>query len=174
MSRRLLVAAAFVALVGSPWFSNPAHAQNSSDGEARAMAPRLASSLLQPLRMAETSQLPMTLQQPRQSARLEGSRIGSRTLLTSLYASTAAMQMLDVHSTFKAMDRGAIEANPLMSGLVKNRAAFVTTKAAVAAATIYASSRIAKTNRVAAIVTMVAMNSAYAMIVSNNYKIAGR
>ncbi|MCC7007762.1 MAG: hypothetical protein IT184_03005 [Acidobacteria bacterium] len=103
----------------------------------------------------------------------ETPRRGALTL-RSMYMATAAMQMLDVHSTVKALDRGGVEANPLMTGLVQHRVAFVAAKASVAALTIYAAKRLARNNRVGAIATMVAMNSAYAMIVANNYRIARR
>ena len=93
-------------------------------------------------------------------------------VLTSLYATTAIMQALDAHSTMKALDAGAVEANPLMTGVTKNRGAFMAAKAAVAAGTVFAVQRIAKRNKVAAIVTAVAINSAYAMVVRHNYKIA--
>ena len=93
-------------------------------------------------------------------------------ILTSLYAATAVMQALDVHSTMKALDAGAVEANPLMSGVTKNRGAFMATKAAVAAGTVFAVQRIAKRNKVAAILTGIAINSAYAMVVRHNYRIA--
>jgi hypothetical protein len=98
----------------------------------------------------------------------------STMVLNSLYAATATMQMLDVHSTVKALDRGAVEANPLMAGLVQHRAAFVAAKVGVAALSIYAAKRLARNNRVGAIATMVALNSAYAMIVANNYRNARR
>jgi len=96
----------------------------------------------------------------------------SSTLLFSLYASTAAMQALDVHSTMNALGRGAIEANPLMRGLARNKTAFVAMKAGLAASTILAARNMAKQNKVAAISTLVVINSAYAMIMRHNYKVA--
>ena len=101
-------------------------------------------------------------------------KMGGKFLMNSLYASTAIMQGLDMHSTLKAFSAGAVEGNPLMAGVTKNRAAFVATKAAVAAATIFASKKLAKKNKVAAVITLVAVNSAYAMIVSNNYRLSRR
>ena len=56
---------------------------------------------------------------------------GKSRLMSSLYASTVAMQALDVHSTLKALGNGGIEANPMMSGLTRNKAAFIAVKAAV-------------------------------------------
>jgi hypothetical protein len=96
----------------------------------------------------------------------------SSKLLTSLYVTTAVMQALDVHSTYQALNRGAIEANPLVSGMTGNKAAFVAAKAAVATASIMAARRMAEHNRMAAILTMVGINSAYAMIVAHNYHVA--
>jgi hypothetical protein len=101
-------------------------------------------------------------------------KLGGKSLLNSLYASTVAMQVLDVHSTLRAFNAGAVEGNPAMAGITGNRAAFVATKAAVAAASIWAAHKLSKRNKVAAVVTLVAVNSAYAMIVSHNYRLAGR
>jgi hypothetical protein len=93
-------------------------------------------------------------------------------LMMSLYASTAALQMLDVHSTMTALDNGAVEANPLMKNLAGNKAGFVALKAGVAVSTILATRNMAKRNKVAAIATLIAINSAYAFVVSHNYKVA--
>ena len=92
--------------------------------------------------------------------------------LRSLYTTTAIMQALDVHSTMLALDRGGVEANPLMAGVTKNKTAFIVTKAAVATGTILAARSMSKRNKVAAIVSLVALNTAYGFIVQNNYKIA--
>jgi len=104
----------------------------------------------------------------------EARRPGPSALMTSLYASTAVMQALDVHSTLLALDRGAVEANPLMSGATRNRAAFVALKAGVALSTVMAAKNMSKRNKVAAVLTLVAINSAYAMIVNHNYNVARR
>ena len=97
---------------------------------------------------------------------------GGRALMPSLFVSTVMVQALDLHSTIKAFGAGATEGNPLMGSVTQNRAAFIATKAAVATATILATHRIAKKNRVAAVVTLVAVNSAYAMIAAHNYNVA--
>jgi hypothetical protein len=99
-------------------------------------------------------------------------RTGPSALMTSLYASTAVMQALDVHSTLTAFGAGAVEANPLMEGVTRNRAAFMAVKVGVAASTILAARQLSKRNKVAAVVTLVAINSAYAMVVQHNYKVA--
>ncbi len=97
---------------------------------------------------------------------------GQSKLLSSLLVSTVVMQALDVHSTYSALGRGAAEANPLMAGLAGNKAAFVATKAAVATATVLAVRHVGKRNKVAAIATLVAINSAYALVVDHNYRVA--
>jgi hypothetical protein len=99
---------------------------------------------------------------------------GNKALMSSLYATTAIVQGLDLHSSLRAFRAGAVEGNPLMGPVTKNRAAFVATKAAVTAATILATRKIAKKNRVAAVITIVAVNSAYAMIVGHNYRLSRR
>ncbi len=98
----------------------------------------------------------------------------SSALLFSLYASTAAVQALDVHSTMTALNQGAVESNPLMEGVVRNKTAFIAMKAGVAAATILATRHMARRNRIAAIATVVAINSAYAMVMRHNYRVARR
>ncbi len=97
-------------------------------------------------------------------------------LLNSLYVTTAVMQGLDAHSTLYAISRGATEANPFMANVVEHKSTFIALKAGVAFSTIMASREMSKRNRVAAIVTMVAVNSAMAYVVQRNYRIgrAGR
>lgn len=93
-------------------------------------------------------------------------------VLASLQAGMIATQMLDAHSTFRALDAGAVEGNPMMGGLVKNRAAFIGVKAAMGASLVYMTHRIGQRNKVAAIALAAAANSAYAMIASHNYRVA--
>ena len=97
---------------------------------------------------------------------------GRSSLLSSLLVSTVVLQALDVHSTYRALDRGAVEANPLMAGVTGNKAAFLATKAAVATATVLAARHMGKRNKVAAIATLIAINSAYAFVVDHNYRVA--
>jgi hypothetical protein len=99
---------------------------------------------------------------------------GKSPLLMSLYVTTAITQALDIHSTLKALDRGGVEMNPLLSGLTGNKAAFIAVKSAVAAGSILAARRLAKRNKVAAIISMVAINAAYGLVAHHNYKVAGR
>jgi len=104
----------------------------------------------------------------------KASHVGAQVGMGAVYASTALMHILDIDSTLKALKVGAVEANPMMSGVVHNKAAFFATKAAIATASIYATARMARHNKLGAIITSSAINSAYLMIVRNNYKIAGR
>jgi hypothetical protein len=99
-------------------------------------------------------------------------RSGSSRLVTSLMISTIVVQALDVHSTYQALGAGAVEANPVMAPLAGNRAAFVATKAAVTTATVLAAHHLARRNKVAAIVALVAINSAYAFVIDHNYRVA--
>ena len=96
----------------------------------------------------------------------------SSRVLASLLVSTVVMQALDVHSTFQVLDRGGLEANPVMAPLAGNRGAFIATKAAVATATVLAARHLGKRNKVAAIATLVAVNSAYAFVIDHNYRVA--
>jgi hypothetical protein len=93
-------------------------------------------------------------------------------VLQSLMVTSAVMHALDVHSTISVMRHGGAEGNPLLTGIVANKGAFIAFKAGVATASILAAKSLAKRNKVAAIATMVGINSAYAMVVSHNYKLA--
>jgi len=95
-------------------------------------------------------------------------------LFTSLYTSTVVMQGLDLHSTLKAFSAGAVEGNPIMAGVTRNKAAFIATKAAVATVTILTTRKLARKNKVAAVITLVAVNTAYALIAKHNYDLARR
>ena len=89
----------------------------------------------------------------------------------SLYASFVALQVLDVHSTSKALANGAHEANPMLP-FAGNTGAMLGVKAASSACTLYIANRVARRNKTAAIVLMAALNSAYSVIVAHNYRLA--
>lgn len=91
--------------------------------------------------------------------------------LRALIASYGAVQGLDMATTIRARNRGAIEANPVMQG---SYAAGIVTKAALGAATMFAVRSMEKKSRKAAIITMVAANVATAAVVAHNIGIANR
>jgi hypothetical protein len=93
--------------------------------------------------------------------------------LPMLYAAQVALQALDIHSTYSAINKGAHEANPLMKGVVDNKGAMLAVKAGVAAGSILLAERMwKKGNRTAAVATMLVLNSITAVVVANNYKVA--
>jgi hypothetical protein len=94
--------------------------------------------------------------------------------LVPLYVSFGALQALDVHSTTRALSTGAAEANPLMKGFAGNPFALSAVKAAGAAGVIYASEKIRKRNRTAAVIFMVAANAGMAFVVQHNYRQAAK
>jgi hypothetical protein len=93
--------------------------------------------------------------------------------LMPLYLSYATLQALDIHSTMRALDRGAVEANPLMKNLTASPASLVAVKAAGAAGVLYTTEQLWKKNPTAAVVFMIAANSGMAWVVQHNYQ-AGR
>jgi Domain of unknown function (DUF5658) len=94
--------------------------------------------------------------------------------LVPLYVSFAALQALDIHSTLRAPEFGGREANPIVGGMLGSPAAFVAAKAGMTAAVYYASERMWKRNKAAAIATMIGLNCAYATIVAHNYAVEAR
>jgi hypothetical protein len=93
-----------------------------------------------------------------------------RGILIPLYVSFASLQMLDAHSTLRAVRAGGVERNPMMQGLADKPAALVALKAGVAVSTIALADKMRGRSRVGAIVLMAALNSAYATIVAHNYR----
>lgn len=93
-----------------------------------------------------------------------------RGVLLPLYASFAALQMLDAHSTIRAVRAGGVESNPMMAGFADKPAALFALKAGVAVSTIALADKFRGRSRVGAIVLMAVLNSAYATVVAHNYR----
>jgi hypothetical protein len=91
--------------------------------------------------------------------------------LLPLYASFATLQVLDFHSTRYALDRGAAEGNPLLKGVATNDVGLLALKAAGTAGVIFASERMWTKNKTAAVLFMIASNSAMAWVVQHNYRV---
>jgi hypothetical protein len=164
MARSLPNVVVLVALALAPWSASKAFAQERPDLVSIDFGTAVALSIGQPIRLSELDQRPAPVTPP--------APVQSTAALKSLYATTVVMQALDIHSTMAVVSRGGAEANPLMAGLVDNKAAFIGVKAAVTATTIFAARKISKRSKTAAIVMLVAVNSAYALVVSHNYRVA--
>lgn len=91
--------------------------------------------------------------------------------VTALYGSYAALQVLDLVTTRKALSAGATEANPIMN---TGGAAQIAAKVAGSAATVYFAERAWKKNRAGAIVLMAVINGATAAVVARNAQHARR
>jgi hypothetical protein len=90
-------------------------------------------------------------------------------ILTALYGGSAALQAFDAYSTLKALKGGAVEANPIMKGVVGNPGVFIGVKAAVSAASIMAAEQMWRNHhRAAAIIMMAASNGFMAAVAAHN------
>jgi hypothetical protein len=98
--------------------------------------------------------------------------LGSSSLRRTMYVSFAALQVMDAVSTRKALSGGGTEANPMMSGLVRNSTALFAVKAGTAAATAFFAERLAKNHPRRATILMAVLNTAYAAVVAHNYRVA--
>jgi hypothetical protein len=108
---------------------------------------------------------------PNHSPRLLKPQARPRSVLVPLYASFAALQALDAHSTLRALDAGAAEANPIVGGLAHKPIALLAVKAGLTASTIYLVEKVRVRSRGAAIALMAVLNSAYVTIVAHNYRV---
>jgi hypothetical protein len=89
--------------------------------------------------------------------------------LVPLYVGFTALQVLDAHSTLTAVTTGANEANPMMQGAAGNPTAMLAVKAAATTGVVVLSEKLWRHNRAAAVLTMIGLNSAYAVIAAHNY-----
>jgi hypothetical protein len=90
--------------------------------------------------------------------------------LPALYATLGAMQAFDVYSTSAALKAGAKEANPMAAPFAGNAGSMLGLKAATTAGTIFFAERMWKTNKVGAIVMMIAINGATAAVSMHNMR----
>jgi hypothetical protein len=94
--------------------------------------------------------------------------------LVPLYVTFGALQALDIDSTLRALGNGGRESNPVIGGAVGSPGALIAIKAGATAGIVFASEKLWKRNRVAAVLMMIAMDSAYAAVVAHNYHLAQR
>jgi uncharacterized protein DUF5658 len=94
-------------------------------------------------------------------------------MLVPLYLSFAALQGLDVATTIRSVNRGAVEANPAMAPFIGSPAAFIGVKALASAAMIASTEQLWKHHRAAAILTMIGANVGYSLVVIHNTRVGG-
>lgn len=92
--------------------------------------------------------------------------------LLPLYASYVGLQILDVDSTLRGLRAGGRESNPLVRGVIGSPALTFGLKAGATLATMYATERMWRRNRTAAVATMLAVNAVYVLVVAHNYGVA--
>jgi hypothetical protein len=157
-----IVACFVVGLLGAS--SSQASAQQL---QPLTIADALAAARSQPALAAQQTEIPspVTFSRPYRSE-------GRPSWMIPMHIMTAAMQGLDAHSTFAAFDVGAVEANPLVASFAHNRPAFTALKVGVAAGIVYTTDRLARRHPIRAFITAAAINSVYAMVAANNYRVA--
>ena len=83
-----------------------------------------------------------------------------------LYTSLAVLHGADLATTATILERGGVERNPLMRPVVGNTASSIAVKAATSAVAIYFAEKAWRKSKVAAIVTMLAVNGLTAAVVA--------
>jgi len=97
---------------------------------------------------------------------------GPSPLMQSLYGLTILVQALDIHSTFRALDAGGKEANPIVMPFADRRGLYVAFRSGIAAAAIYNTHNLARRHKIAAVAVNIGVNCAYGAIVAHNYHVA--
>ncbi len=98
----------------------------------------------------------------------EGHPVGRGALIV-LSASVTSLQAYDTYSTLAALKHGAVEANPLMQGVVKHPGAFVALKGGIAIGPVYAATQLwRRHHRGAALVLRAVTSGAAAAVAAHN------
>ena len=95
-------------------------------------------------------------------------RLSDPAFLKKLYLGYAALQVGDVITTTRAINRGAREGNPLISNFAHSPAALIGLKAAAGVGMVVAIERLRQKHPVVASVTLIAMNATLAAVTINN------
>jgi hypothetical protein len=169
MSLRRAALIALVACCFTPGLVADARAQTRADAPELSFTTAAVLPIGDAIRLFDPARLPAPIVQP-----IRRFNNPDSPLLLSLYIATGLTQALDIHSTIKALDRGGVETNPMLSGISGNKPAFIALKGAVAAGSILAARKIARKNKVAAIATLIAINTAYGLVAHHNYRVADR
>lgn len=92
--------------------------------------------------------------------------------LSALYGAFASLQVLDMHSTRRALSQeNGHEGNPMMGPIASNKTAFVLTKAASTAAIVWGTEKLRRKNPHAAVVMMAVVTSAMSIVSVHNYAV---
>lgn len=94
--------------------------------------------------------------------------------LVPLYVAFAGLQVLDAHSTLSAVEGGARETNPVIRQALGNTAGMLALKSGAAVGVVLLTEKLWPRNRTAAVLTMIAINSAYVTIAAHNYRTVRR
>jgi len=124
---------------------------------------------LRPGRLATVIFMLLTLASAAAAGQAETLRHERPAALVPLYITFAGLQAVDVHSTMNALEAGAREANPVVRGAIGNPTAMILLKSGTAAGVVLITEKLWRRNRTAAILSMIALNSAYATIAAHNY-----
>jgi hypothetical protein len=105
-------------------------------------------------------------------APLAATKSSRRLALPVLDATFVALNVGDIASTVRALGRGGREANPVMGPIAGNTGALIAVKSASVTATLFASRKLSKKHPKAAALMMAGLNSAMALIVTHNARVA--
>jgi hypothetical protein len=83
-----------------------------------------------------------------------------------MFASLGALQAYDAYSTIAGLNRGLVEANPVMQGVTGNTMALVGIKAGTAALSIYAANRLWSQHHRTAAVALIAASNVFSSFVA--------
>ena len=113
---------------------------------------------------AVSTQLPVVL--PNITHGPRSVTIQKRAILFPMFASLGALQAYDAYSTITGLNRGLVEANPMMQGVTGNSMALVGVKAGTAAFSIYAANRLWTQNHRLAAVALIAASNVFSSFVA--------
>ncbi len=101
-------------------------------------------------------------------------RLTDPAFVRKLYYGYAALQLTDGVTTLVSVNRGALEANPLLQQAARNPAAMIAIKAATVAGTIYTLEKLRKNHPIVATASLIAINATLGVVAVNNVSVVAR
>ncbi|RPI50366.1 MAG: hypothetical protein EHM55_21550 [Acidobacteria bacterium] len=92
----------------------------------------------------------------------------------AMYGAYGMLQVLDAHSTRRAIANNGVEANPIVRPLASSRIGLISLKVASGAGVMYLMERVRKKHPAAALALAIGINSLQAVVVVHNYRVARR
>jgi hypothetical protein len=89
-------------------------------------------------------------------------------MYNTLAVNYVALNTMDLITTYKSLEKGAVEVNPIARTFIENKPLAIAFKAGMTGGVLFALGKMKKDNRPAALITLAVLNVVYAAVITNN------